>query len=495
MLESAQDWLESGAASLDALNVFPVPDGDTGTNMLLTVRAALQALPPVPGTLSAGAASAAMARGAMEGARGNSGIILSQLFTGLASVLEEKELCSAADFTAGVQRAERLARAAISNPTEGTILTVLADVSRALHEQHRGATGSLGETLEAAVAAAAASVERTPSLLPVLREAGVVDAGAKGMLTILEGFLHALDNGRPRDREPAADTPRRSTLPKEPGSFGFCTEFLLAGDSLPLAAIRERLDREGTSVILVGDKKTARVHLHTGRPDAVIEYARSLGTVTRLEVQDLDRQCGAVSLPAGRLAPRTDTTIVSCVDGSGFAAIFRSMGAEVVEPVDPAAGPSPAEILRALAALQSSGVIVLPNSAAAREAAGRAAAPAGVDVRVVPSLSLPEGIAALVEFRFDRDLAQNTAAMTAALAAVRTLEPAGGQGDPTADIEAQLAREDPSFAGVVTVYGGAGAAAGAAERVAAFCRSRFPGATVETVHGGQARAPLVVSLE
>ncbi len=495
MLESAQDWLESGAPSLDALNVFPVPDGDTGTNMLLTVRAALQALPPLPGPLSAAAAASAMARGAMEGARGNSGIILSQLFTGLASALEGKQLCSAEDFAAGLQNAERLARAAISNPTEGTILTVLADVSRALQEPRQEAPGSLGEALETAVAAAAASVERTPTLLPVLREAGVVDAGAKGMLTILEGFLHALDNGRQRVREPAADAPPRAAVAKEPGSFGFCTEFLVAGENLPLARIRERLDGEGTSVILVGDGRAVRVHLHTARPDAVIEYARSLGSVSRLEVQDLDRQCGAVSLAAGRPAARTDTTILSCVDGSGFAAVFRSMGAEVVEPVDPAAGPSPAEIARALAAAPSNQVIVLPNSAAAREAAARAARPAGKEVHVVPSLSQPQGIAALVEFRFDRTLEQNAAAMTGALAAVRTLEAAGGQADPVADIEGQLAREDTSFAGIITVCGGEGAPADAVERVAAFCRSRFAGATVETLRGGQARAPLLVSLE
>lgn len=492
MLDSALEWLEAGAPALDALNVFPVPDGDTGTNMLLTVRAARQALPREPSVLPAGAAAAAMARGAMEGAHGNSGIILSQLFAGLASALEGKQSCTAVDFASALLRAERLARDAISNPTEGTILTVLTDVSRALAAPATDA-GTLRDALETAVAVASASVERTPTLLPVLREAGVVDAGARGLLTILEGFLHALDNGRPLVRDRAVEAPRR--LPPERGqdSFGFCTEFLLAGEDLPLAAIRERLGREGTSVILAGDAKTARIHLHTGRPDEVIEYARSLGTVSRLEVQDLDRQCGAVSRGATRPAPRTDTAILACVDGSGFAAVFRSMGAEVIEPADPAAGPAPGDFERALVGIECRLAIVLPNSESALAAARAAHLPGGIDVRIVPSVTLPQGIAALMACRYDADADSNAAAMTAALAGVRTLE-ATGTG-AAAEIEARLASGDASFDGVITVFSGAGAAPGAAERVAAFCRSRFPGASVETARGGQARAHLIVSME
>jgi hypothetical protein len=490
MLDSALEWLEAGAPALDALNVFPVPDGDTGTNMLLTVRAARQALPREPAVIPAGAAAASMARGAIEGAHGNSGIILSQLFAGLASALEGKQAWSAADFASALLRAEKLARDAISNPAEGTILTVLTDVSRALAAPGPAA-GTLADVLESAVAAAAASVERTPMLLPVLREAGVEDAGARGLLTILEGFLHALGNGRPQVRDRAVEAPRRLAPAGRQDSFGFCTEFLLAGEDLPLAAIRQRLGREGSSVILAGDARTARIHLHTGSPDAVIEYARSLGTVSRLEVQDLDRQCGALSRGATRPAPRT--AILACVDGSGFAAVFRSMGAEVIEPADPAADPAPGDFERALVRMECRLLIVLPNSGKALAAARAAKPPGGIDVRIVPSVTLPQGIAALMAYRYDADADRNTAAMTAALGGVRTLEAAGP--GAAADIEARLAREDPAFDGVITVFIGAAALPGAAERVAAFCRSRFPGATVETARGGQVRAHLVVSME
>ncbi len=499
MLDSALDWLENSASSLDALNVFPVPDGDTGTNMLLTVRAARQALPRSSAALPAGAAAAAMAHGAMEGAHGNSGIILSQFFAGLASALEGKDACTAADFAAGVVRAERLARDAISDPAEGTILTVLTDVSRALgaggaHGGEGSSAATLGDALEAAVAAAAASVERTPALLPVLREAGVVDAGAKGLLTILEGFLHALDNGRPQARQQPSEAPRRMPPAGGQESFGFCTEFLLSGEALPLAAIRERLGREGTSVILAGDGKTARIHLHTVAPDAVIEYARSMGTVSRLEVQDLDRQCGAVSRGASRPAPRTDLAVLACVDGSGFAAVFRSMGAETIEPADRAAGPVRADFEGAFARTECRAILVLPNSEQALAVARAAAPPAGVEVRVVPAVTPPQGIAALMAFRFDAGVEQNAAAMAAALAGVRTLETAG-PGDPEAEMGRLLAAEDPSFSGVITVYGGQAAPPGAVERIAASCRARFPGASVEAVRGGQARAALIVSLE
>ena len=500
MLESAADRLESNADSLDALNVFPVPDGDTGANMLLTVRAALEAVSSASAPASAAAVSEEMARGAMEGARGNSGIILSQFFRGLALVLTGKDACSPADFAAAFVRAESFARSGISDPTEGTILTVLADVACALASFPSSDGASFTAVLEAAVAAAATSVERTPSLLAVLRESGVVDAGAKGMLLILEGFLGSLGDGgsraeRPAPRaEAAARSPleARSASPRREGSYGFCTEFLLSGESLPLASIRGRLEQEGTSVILVGDGATARVHIHTNRPEAVIEYARSVGSVTRLEVQDLDKQCATVAMPP-------HIAVISLVEGDGLAAVFRSMGAEVVV-ADPRAGwRDPGEIARALGRVSARQVIFLPNSDSARESAQRAGVPegtpGGTTVRVVPSRTVPQGIAALIAFRFDKGLEDNVSAMTRALGAVRTLEVTAGTADPVLALEGLLAKEETGSVEVVTIYQGAGASESVVESAAAACRRFCPRAAVDRVPGGQASPLLIVSLE
>lgn len=492
MLESAAQQLSRGARTLNALNVFPVPDGDTGTNMLATVRAALAAAPSPPA--SAAAVSAAFARGAMEGARGNSGIILSQFFRGLAEALDGRDTCSAADLADGFSRAEAYARGAISDPKEGTILTVLADVSRALGGPVSMKRTSLSSALETAVAAAAASVERTPSLLPVLRESGVVDAGAEGMLLLLQGWMRVLCDGKAAAAQPVLPPGLPHLLPKS-GSYGFCTELIVAGEELPLAAMRRRLEEEGTSVILAGDGRAVRVHVHTPRPDDVIAYARSLGTVSRLEVQDMDRQHRDSSLPAGGRAREQDTAVVALVEGEGLEAVFRSMGSEAILLGGRAGEPTPSAITRAIRELPARQIILVPTSAPACEAARTAGWPDGKSVRVIPSRTIPQGIAALVGFRYDQGAEENAAAMEDALAGVRSVEILAGSADPVSELERKLVDlASPSVEGI-TIYGGRGAAPGLLEEAAAACRARFPGCTVESVRGGQPDPLLVVSLE
>ena len=388
MLESAAQQLSRGARTLDALNVFPVPDGDTGTNMLATVRAALAAAPPPPA--SAAAVSAAFARGAMEGARGNSGIILSQFFRGFAEALDGRDTCSAGDLAEGFSRAEAYARGAISDPKEGTILTVLADVSRAFGGPVSMKRSSLSSALETAVAAAAASVERTPSLLPVLKESGVVDAGAEGMLLLLQGWMRVLCDGKAAAAQPVLPHAAPHLLPKS-SSYGFCTELIVAGEELPLAAMRRRLEEEGTSVILAGDGRAVRVHVHTPRPDDVIAYARSLGTVSRLEVQDMDRQHRDSALAADNPAREQDTAVIALVEGEGLEAVFTSMGSEAVLLGGRPGEPAPSAIVRAISGLSARQVILVPTSASACEAARSAGEPGGKIVRVIAFPDDPAG--------------------------------------------------------------------------------------------------------
>ena len=492
MLDCAAEQLARGAHTLDSLNVFPVPDGDTGTNMLSTVRAALAEgrLPSTPvsasvppsAPASAGAVAAALARGAMQGARGNSGILLAQFFAGLAAALEGRHTFTAETLTDAFTRAESLARGAVSDPREGTILTVLTDVRLALEGLPAARRRSLLAVLETAAAAAAASVERSPSLLPVLKEAGVVDAGAVGMLLVLQGWLLALGDGRAAAALPALPVaaPRR---PRQPESFGFCTEFLLTGADLPLALIRGRLESEGTSVILAGDGREVRVHVHTPSPDGIVAYARSLGTVSRLEVQDMDRQHSQWALPGGS-AREKGTLVVALVEGEGVAAVARGLGARAV-----CLGQGGIEIPPA------GSLIVVPSSPSARAAALALRAPAGAALRVIPCQAIPQAVAAIVGFRDGAGLEENTGAMAAAAEGVRSVEVPVTSADPVGYLLGALGQPGTAPAEIVTIYGGRGASPALLEEAASACRRLFPGCTVESVRGGQPGPLLSVSLE
>jgi len=242
-------------------------------------------------------------------------------------------------------------------------------------------------------------------------------------------------------------------------------------------------------VILVGDENTARVHLHTGRPDAVVAYARSFGEVSHLEIQNLDRQCEEASPPAGQGAVHTDTAVVCLVDGPGLAAVFRSLGAVTVETEPPEA------LDRALAGIPARHLVLLPNSEEALESARRTPGPAGSSLRVVPSRNVPQGIAALLAFRFDLDLEANVAAMTSALAGARAVEVPADARDPRGVLEKLLAGAGPETVELVTIYRGAGASPSLAQDAAAACRRAFPGARIAEVDGGQRRPLLIISLE
>ena len=245
MFESATVWLEKCAPDVDALNVFPVPDGDTGTNMLLTMRSCIEESYRAPDR-SASAVAQAMAKGALMGARGNSGVILSQIWRGLAEGIEAKESLAGNDLADALQQSSKMAYGGLSNPVEGTILTVIRDAARAARKQAYSDKNDLISVMETTVDAACKSVANTPTLLPVLREAGVVDAGGQGLYTILEGALHYLKGEAEQIqlRKPqmvASSIPLPSRLPQMAVSevpYGYCTEFLLKGEELDIDRIK-----------------------------------------------------------------------------------------------------------------------------------------------------------------------------------------------------------------------------------------------------------------
>ncbi len=286
-LESAEKLLEKRIDELNALNVFPVPDGDTGINMYLTLQSATEAVKDIS-TTSAAEVSAKIARGALLGARGNSGVILSQILRGIAMAMEMKERFSAIDFAQAIRRASEMAYRAIAKPVEGTILTVVREASEAAIQQaERGA--NLKQTMMAIASQARDTVMRTPELLPKLKEAGVVDAGGKGLLYVFMGMKNFTSRRMPKLQRRKTE-PGEVMLSAAQDSYGFDLQFLLEGDNLPFEEMREKISGMGESVLVVGDEHLIRVHVHTQEPKAILDYSAIKGLLRDVNLENMDAQ-------------------------------------------------------------------------------------------------------------------------------------------------------------------------------------------------------------
>lgn len=301
-LLEAEKALEAHVEELNSLNVFPVPDGDTGINMFLTLQSANKATAEV-NTDSAATISAAAARGALLGACGNSGVILSQILRGIAKGMEMKERFSSIHFAEALHTAADMARRAVANPVEGTIITVSREASEmALSMAKRGA--SMKQTMSAVVTQSRKTVKKTPDLLPQLKEAGVVDAGGKGLFYVFQGMNNYISNRVAKSR--AFITSAMSTEPQSaPQSYGFDLQFLIRGAKMPLDAMRRKIETMGESVMVVGDDKLIRVHIHTHKPDAVLKYAGTRGKITDVIKDSLDKQVKEFRKKHGQLAKAT----------------------------------------------------------------------------------------------------------------------------------------------------------------------------------------------
>jgi DAK2 domain fusion protein YloV len=283
-LKSAEQVLEKQIDELNALNVFPVPDGDTGINMFLTLQAATAAVDSVH-TLSASEISAKAARGALIGARGNSGVILSQILRGIAKGLEMKERFSAFDFAEAIHCASETAYKSIARPVEGTILTVVREASEAaINQAKKGA--NLGQTIAAMASRAYESVKRTPDLLPVLKEAGVVDAGGKGLWYVFMA-MHDVNSQQPSGQSETSDS---TVLSQEGMDYGYVLQFLITGVNLPIEALREKLNGMGTSLQVVGDEQMLRVLVHTHDTRSILDYAATYGTLKNIDIAEQAEQ-------------------------------------------------------------------------------------------------------------------------------------------------------------------------------------------------------------
>ncbi|MFC1905749.1 DAK2 domain-containing protein [Chloroflexota bacterium] len=284
----AEKYVEEHIDELNILNVFPVPDGDTGINMFLTLQSANKAWANV-NTNSASTVSAAAARGALLGACGNSGVILSQILRGIAKGLEMKDRFSCIHFAQALQTAAEMARSGVVNPVEGTILTVAREASEmAMRMAERGA--SFRQMMTAIVSQSKKTVQKTPELLPQLKEAGVVDAGAKGLLYVFQGMRDHMWNRYTRSKTHEQMTFVNVQTKINSESYGYDLQFLIRGNNLPLDIMRGKIETMGESVMVVGDDELIRVHIHTVKPDDVLAYAQDLGKITDLIKENLDEQ-------------------------------------------------------------------------------------------------------------------------------------------------------------------------------------------------------------
>jgi DAK2 domain fusion protein YloV len=500
VVQAAYTQLATRRQEVNDLNVFPVADGDTGDNMALTMQAVMKELDrldgqPIPADRDELVHT--VARAALMGARGNSGVILSQIVRGAAEELASRpgELVDPVLVAAAFARAADAAYESVRDPAEGTMLTVIREMAHAVsthlaHMDRQRLSGVVGDeeqdqlladVLEVATRAGERAVERTPDQLDVLSEAGVVDAGAHGLVVILAGIVAGLRDDSEALPELPHHEPARTTRPHHFDSrFRYCTNFIVTGTGLDARSFVPRLEEIGDSVLVVGDEATLKIHVHTDEPEVAVAVFEEVGDVQRLDVADMREQIAARE---ARLQPTTSGAVVVAA-GDGMRSLFEGLGAHVVDG-GPTLNPSTYEILAGIHEVASDEVLVLPNSPNVILAAQEAAKLSEKPVRVVPSRSQQAALAALVEMAFDEDAAANAERLEAALADIRSGAVAPAARD---DAQGRFVRGDAvGFAGEsVVAWGGAGSTLTATiERVA-------EGAEIVTVIAGEG-APIPLS--
>jgi DAK2 domain fusion protein YloV len=533
--------LEEHREAINALNVFPVPDGDTGSNMSLTMQAAIRDILQSTET-SAGVIAAKVAHGALLGARGNSGVILSQTLRGLAQGLEKKNAFNAADLANAFQEASRLAYRAVLKPVEGTILTVIRETAEAAKmSTERG--DDLVNLMQEVVIAARQAVARTPDLLPLLKQAGVVDAGGQGFCTILEGIWRYIRGEASSDMitQPAAGkaavTPSTQAVPPHvkkgrvtvEEEFGYEVVFLLRGKNLDVECIRQDIiDMGGVSTVVAGDEKMLKVHTHTLTPGKILDYGVGLGSLLDINIENLQEQsltyaAESAAEHAAEIPPATTRiAIVAVVSGEGFVEVFRGLQVSAIVPGGQTMNPSIEELLAAVEAAPSQQVILLPNNGNVILSAQQVTSLTQKEVCVVPSDTPPQGIAALLAFNYEADFATNCQNMTEAAKSIQTVEittavrsvQIGGvrvrEGDYIGLINGNLTIAGPNMGQVihdtlhrmsvdryeiVTLYYGAAVTEQEAQATVKRIKEQYGHLEIEVVNGGQPYYAYILSAE
>ncbi|MBS3974364.1 MAG: DAK2 domain-containing protein [Actinobacteria bacterium] len=428
LVRAAAAALSDRVEEVNRLNVFPVPDGDTGTNMSLTMEAVISALTALPDDADIPAVCKAITHGSLMGARGNSGVILSQIIRGLCESFAAETLIDSGVVASALQRSVEVSFQAVRKPVEGTILTVLRDTAKKAKEVH-GLGASLDELLEASVQESFESVKRTPELLPVLKENNVVDAGGYGLAILGEGLLAAYEG-----KEvivPDVSIAGASGLLIEvvddwdDSEYLYCTEFLLYGEDIDKDAVSDFVQEHGGSELVIGDQGQYKIHVHTDSPGAILSYMTTIGEISDVHVNNMRRQSAQRSegiAAAAKSEPHKPIGIVTVASGDGISAIFKSLGVDQVVSGGQTMNPSTAELLKAASRISADSVIILPNNKNVIMSARQAAEHAEFPISVVPTRSIPQALTAILEMDPGLSLEENVANMAEAIEGVRTGE-------------------------------------------------------------------------
>ena len=542
MIAAGYAWLERHKEIVNALNVFPVPDGDTGTNMFLTMRAAWREIDQSEED-DASRIAQAVAQGALMGARGNSGVILSQILRGMAHAFRHKPAINAHDLAHGLRQGSDTAYKGVVKPVEGTILTVIRQAADAA-QRAAAVEDDLDFVLSHTVQAAGEAVEQTPSLLPVLAKAGVVDSGGKGLFYILEGMYRGLrgEPVTPPAETPATAAPQAIALDPHnlpPIRYGFDVQFLLWGTNLDVAAIRRWMVENGDFALVEGSETLVKVHVHVFDPSQPLAYGLQQGFITDVVVENMDAMAAAGMVPDDvkdelstarpalpLLAEHLGSIgVVAVAPGPGLAEVFESLGAGGVVSGGQTMNPSIQELLDAIDALPTDEVILLPNNGnviMAAQGAAEEATRRGKRVEVIPSRTAPQGISALLAFNLQGSLDDNVKTMTRALAAIDTGEVTVAVRDAQIDglsvragdvigllndtlttsgaspeevVFNLLAQMEAGQSEIITVYYGDQIAADEAGALGERVAAAYPDQEVEVIAGGQPHYHFILSTE
>ncbi|AXI39880.1 DAK2 domain-containing protein [Bacillaceae bacterium ZC4] len=440
MVIQGANHLSNNAKVVDALNVFPVPDGDTGTNMNLSITAGAKEVQKHVSS-NIGSVAGAFAKGLLMGARGNSGVILSQLFRGFAKAVEGKESINADEFAKAFQAGVDTAYKAVMKPVEGTILTVAKDAAKKAVKTAKS-TDDLTIVMEEVVKEAKESLKRTPELLPVLKEVGVVDSGGQGLVFIYEGFLAELKG------EKISESPKLPSMDKlvsaehhknaqshintEDIKYGYCTEFMVRfeKEKEPFSEkkFREDLSRFGDSLLVIADDELVKVHIHSEQPGEVLTYGQRYGSLLNMKIENMREQHSTIVnnqtenvLSTEPAAPKNEKYgIIAVAMGSGISDLFTSIGATKIIEGGQTMNPSTEDFVKAVEQLNAENIIILPNNSNIIMAANQAAQITDKNIRVIETKSVPQGLSALLAFNPELGLEENVKAMEEASRNVKT---------------------------------------------------------------------------
>lgn len=538
MVQMGAHHLYQNASYVDSLNVFPVPDGDTGTNMNLSMTSGAK---ETEANISEhiGKTAQALSKGLLMGARGNSGVILSQLFRGFGKTIEKEATIDAKMLAAAFQGGVDTAYKAVMKPVEGTILTVAREAA-AKGVEVAETTDDLIELMEAFVTEAKASLNRTPELLPVLKEVGVVDSGGQGLLFVYEGFLASLKGEALPEKNDAslddlinAEHHRvQDFMNTEDIEFGYCTEIMVRfeADKEPFSEeqFRNELDPMGDSLLVISDDEIAKVHIHTEIPGAVLSAGQKYGSLMKIKVDNMREQHAAiVNDESSTVAPmkkveKIPYAIVTIAMGEGIATLLRSIGASYVIEGGQTMNPSTEDIVKAVKEIGAERVLILPNNKNIVMAAEQAAELLEIEAAVVPTKTIPQGMAAILAFNPELSVEDNKQTMTEGFAHVKTGQVTYAVRDTSIDgveirkddymalAEGKIILSTPQMmdaakevinrlvdedSEIITVIYGEDATEEQANELASFIEENFADAEVEIVEGKQSLYPFILSVE